>query len=92
MPRVDVSDELRQQLRALSRGRRREIGQLMDRCQLAFGRPHQHSGIGLRPVGKKYFECRLDLATRLVFRVSDDTLLFVMMGDHDDVRAFIKNL
>jgi len=39
-----------------------------------------------------YFECRSGLHTRLVFKVlGSEALHFVFMGNHDEIRRFIKS-
>jgi len=56
----------------------------------AFGRPHAHSGIGLRQLRPGIFEARVGLALRAVFIREADLLLVDMIGSHDDVRAYLK--
>jgi hypothetical protein len=60
------------------------------RMEPAFGRPHLHSGIGLRPFGK-YFEFRAGLELRVLFLAEGGDLHLCFVGNHDQVRAFIKN-
>jgi len=55
----------------------------------AFGKPHAHRG--LRKLGCRLYEFRVGLAWRLVFRHDGDTLFFLLIGAHDDVRRFIRS-
>jgi hypothetical protein len=43
---------------------------LLALCELyeSFGRPHAHSGLGIRKLGNKLFECRGSLALRFIFQ------------------------
>lgn len=59
------------------------------RVEPAFGRPHLHSGIGLRPFGK-YFEFRAGLELRVLFLAEGGDLHLCFVGNHNQVRAFIK--
>jgi mRNA-degrading endonuclease YafQ of YafQ-DinJ toxin-antitoxin module len=64
-------------------------------CRLtaaAYGRPHLHGGIGLRPLGRRHFECRVGLALRLVFRREGDALLFVFAGSHEQVKRYLRSV
>lgn len=94
---VHLDDDLRRQLRDLPRAERQQIGESIRRVHEGFGRPHQHSGIGIRdlaPKGSRYsvYECRLSRGIRLVFTVIDgSTLYFHMMGTHDDVQRFLRS-
>jgi hypothetical protein len=56
----------------------------------SYGRPHLHSGIGLRVIGD-FIECRDALDYRLVFQRKGGALVFSFYGNHDQVRAYVKN-
>jgi hypothetical protein len=61
-------------------------------CDLAegYGQPHVHSGLGIRKLGNKLFECRGNRDLRFIFqdRVSD---LFVsFLGNHDEIRTLLR--
>jgi hypothetical protein len=79
------------QLRELGREERREIGAAITQIGLVMGRPHQHSGIGIRKLGSSFFEGRAGLRLRLIFEMIDDGVLyFHLLGTHDEVRKFLK--
>ena len=59
-----------------------------------FGKPHQHQGLGIRDLGSDIYECRSGLDVRLVFvkdgTTKPPTLYFDMIGNHDEVRRYLK--
>lgn len=55
-----------------------------------FGRPHVHSGISIRRLRKNVFECRAGLKLRLLFREKAGALEFFLVGDHDEVKAWLR--
>lgn len=57
----------------------------------AFGRPHLHSGLGLRRLRPGLYECRAGLHHRAVFVREGAALLVKLIGDHDDVKNYLKN-
>ena len=59
------------------------------RLEETFGQPHAHAGIGIRSVGS-FFECRGGLELRVLFVVRDGDLILVTVGNHDDIRAYIR--
>lgn len=63
----------------------------MQQAAAAWGRPHLHSGRGIRRLTAGAFECRLDRDTRLLFLVESGKLIFDFAGSHDQVRSFLKN-
>ena len=60
-------------------------------AEAAFGRPHQHAGVGLRRLDRNQFECRVSIDQRLVFSREGDALLFDFAGNHDEVQAYLRN-
>jgi hypothetical protein len=60
------------------------------RLETAFGHPHLHAGLGLRPFGR-YFEFRIGLQLRSLFLPESGDLLLVIVGTHDQIRAYIRN-
>ena len=66
---------------------------LLALCELteSFGRPHVHSGLGIRKLGEKLFECRADLALRFIFQDRPSDLFVSFLGNHDEIRALLKS-
>jgi hypothetical protein len=63
----------------------------MDRLEAAFGHPHLHSGLGLRRFGN-FFEARAGLGLRLLFSVQGSDLVLATVGNHNQIRAFVKEM
>jgi mRNA-degrading endonuclease YafQ of YafQ-DinJ toxin-antitoxin module len=56
-----------------------------------WGAPHTHAGLSIRRLQGGYFECRVGLDLRLVFRAGLNGLDLVLAGRHDDVRRLLRN-
>ena len=65
------------------------VDQAIERLDKSFGHPHQHGGMGIRPIGH-FFECRAGLQMRVLFVVRGGDLVLVTVGNHDAVRAYVK--
>jgi hypothetical protein len=55
-----------------------------------FGRPHTHGGLGLRQLKPGCFEVRAGLSVRAALLREGDDLVVVMVGNHDDIRRWLK--
>ncbi len=55
-----------------------------------FGNPHQHSGLGLRKLGRRSYEIRIWLQWRVVFIHEGDRLTAYDIMNHDEVAAWLK--
>lgn len=89
---IDFTSRFSSQARALQREQREELDLALQRLTVAFGQPHAHGGLGIRRLRGDYFECRLGRDLRAVFKLEGATLTMAALGNHDDVRRFIKSL
>jgi len=89
---IDFTNRFTAQARTLSHAQRSEFDLVLPRLAAVFGQPHEHSGLGIRRLQNNYFECRLSRDLRAVFKLDGSTLIMVMLGNHNDVRKFIKHL
>ncbi len=55
-----------------------------------FGNPHQHTGLGLRKIGKRSYEIRCWRQWRVVFIHSGDTLFAYDVMNHDEVELWLR--
>ena len=74
----------------LTEDQQHRVNTVLTNLENSFGRPHRHAGIGVRPIGH-YLECRAGLDLRILFVASRGDLILVTVGNHNAIRAFIKN-
>jgi hypothetical protein len=88
---LTIDPAVLQRLRRLSKAERTEC--LLALCELVdgFGRPHTHSGLGIRKLGHKLFECRGNLELGFIFQNRPNDLFISFLGNHDEVRALLKS-
>jgi len=67
-----------------------EIAAAISRLHGAIGKPHLHSGLGIRPFGK-FLECRAGLKNRVLFSLDSGDVILECVGNHNDIARFIKN-
>jgi hypothetical protein len=62
-------------------------------CELSeiFGHPHLHSGLAIRKLGNRLFECRVSLALRFIFQDRPSDLFVSFLGNHDEIKALLKS-
>jgi hypothetical protein len=91
--KAKVTEELLEILRSKSKSGRQEIGDAINQVLENWGRPHGHSGIGIRRLTKTIFECRVGLDDRLafVFIATPPDLVFFFLGNHDEIQKLIRS-
>ena len=87
-----ISVELSKRFKKIVReaGREAEVSAALRLVLEGFGRPHAHSGLAIRKLGKHLYECRTGLAWRLVFEAQKGVLTFDFAGDHDEVQTYLR--
>ena len=48
-------------------------------------------GLGLKKMGADKYEIRVDLKTRIGIKQNGDTFIADLVGNHEDIRNFLKN-
>jgi hypothetical protein len=88
---LTIDSGVLQRLRELPQSERVEC--LLALCTLpdAFGRPHEHSGLSIRKLGNKLFECRGNIALRFIFQDRSTDLFVSFLGNHNEVRALLHS-
>lgn len=49
-------------------------------------------GVGITHLRGAYFEFRIDIHTRVVYRRSIDLIEYILYGSHDDIQRFLRSL
>jgi len=52
---------------------------------------HRPKGLGLRRLSKHIWEIRVDLKMRVIFRLEGDLVQWGLVGNHDDIKRFLKH-
>ncbi len=79
------------QYRGLSTADQGSCGECIESLPESFGHPHRHAGLGLRALRRGVYECRAIRAVRIGFTRHGATLLLQTVGNHDTIRAWLKN-
>jgi mRNA-degrading endonuclease YafQ of YafQ-DinJ toxin-antitoxin module len=85
---VELTQRFKKTVRAA--GREMEVSAALKRVLEGFGNPHAHTGLAIRKLGKNLYECRTDLAWRLVFLAEKGVLTFDFAGNHDEVQSYLR--
>lgn len=87
---LTIDSAVLRRLNELPEGERAEC--LLALCELIeqSGKPHLHSGLGIRKLGVKLFECRAGLSRRFIFLDRGDELFVSFLGNHDEIKALLK--
>jgi hypothetical protein len=88
---LSIDPGVLRRLRELPKSERADC--LLALCELieSFGQPHAHSGLGIRKLGNKLFECRASIALRFIFQDRSTDLFVSFLGNHDEIKALLRS-
>ena len=47
-------------------------------------------GIGIKKLRKNFWEVRISLKLRILFEIQKGSLIFILVGSHDDIKRYIR--
>jgi hypothetical protein len=88
---LSLDPRVLKKLRLLDKAERVECLLALVELMEAFGQPHRHSGIGIRKLGDRLFECRGNLALRFLFEKRPEDLFVFFLGSHAEVQKLLRS-
>jgi len=49
-------------------------------------------GLGLKHLKDPFWEIRFNIRDRIIFSLEDDTVSFIIAGNHDEIKRFLKRI
>ena len=74
----------------LPRNKQLKVGQIVYVLIDFFKIGQKPKGLGLKKLKNNYWEIRVDLHYRIIFELEKDLILFVLVGNHDSIKNFLK--
>ena len=78
--------------RQLSRAQASKLLKAIEKFQYAIEGRQWPQGLAITHLRGDYFEFRVDIHTRVIYRRAGDLLQYVLYGSHDKLRRFLKAL
>lgn len=89
--KIEVHPRLQKRAKGLSAAEREQVSESLRALADGFGRPHLHSGLGIRRLRKDLFECRAGLRWRIVFFAEKGLLTAYDVMTHDELQAWLRS-
>ena len=77
-------------LRRLPSDRKDRKKEAIRQLVVFFETRQQPEGLGLKRLRENYWELRAGMSDRVIFRLTGDLVEFVIVGNHDEIRRFLR--
>ncbi|MBI4596823.1 MAG: hypothetical protein HY737_00285 [Candidatus Omnitrophica bacterium] len=88
--RYDYQPSFLDATRNLSRAQATKLLRAIEKFQHAIEGRQWPQGLGITHLRNDYFEFRVDIHVRVMYRRAGDLIQYVLYGSHDHVRHFLK--
>ena len=78
--------------RQLSRTQAAKLLKAIEKFQHAMEHQQWPQGLGITHLREDYFEFRVDIQMRVIYRRAGDLIQYVLYGSHDQIRRFLRAL
>lgn len=75
---------------SLPESRRERVIEAMEKLDRLFTKGEKPLGLGLKPLRHGILEIRAGLLDRILFRREGDLIQFLLVGNHNDIKRFLK--
>lgn len=90
MRRLAFSNRFQTQLRKLPPQDQRKTAAVLERFLTALAEHQISAGLGLKKINGDKYELRVDLRLRIVMKMDGDTFVCHLIGNHEDVRRYLR--
>lgn len=77
--------------RKLPASRQTDTSEAIDNLLGYFSTGQRPHGLGLKRLQRQYWEIRVGLDTRVPFELQRNRLTFIFVGDHNDIRRWLRS-
>ncbi len=79
-------------LKALPPDRKERVKEAIKKLVIFFEQGERSQGLGLKKIRKNFWEIRTNIKDRILFRVKNGVVEFIIVGKHDEIRKYLKLL
>lgn len=79
-------------LRRLPPDRKERAKEAIQQLVIFFETRQQPHGLGLKRLRGSFWEIRVGLGDRVLFRLRGELVEFILVGDHDEIRRLLKSV
>jgi len=76
----------------LSPFKQKLVLEAIDKLKVFYETRQLSLGLGLKNLRGNYWEIRLSLKDRVLFYLSEGNISFILVGNHDEIRRYLKSL
>ncbi|MBU1486775.1 hypothetical protein KKH56_01825 [bacterium] len=87
--RVDYLSSYDRSFRRLNRKEQEKTIEAIDLLVEAIKGSKKPKGLGLKKVRKDYWEIRIGISKRIIFRFEPQALIVTFVGDHEEIKRFL---
>lgn len=90
--RYDIKSSFIRSLKKQPSIQKAKIKKAIKTLVIFFETGQKPDGLGLKQLQKNFWEIRVDIKIRIIFRFSEDLVGFITFGNHDEIKRFLRKI
>jgi len=90
MKQIVILSSFERSLRRLTPEQKKQVAESLEVFNQFLVSGYMPSGLGFKKINHDKFEFRVDIRIRVILKVEGNEYYLVLVGNHDDVRRYLK--
>lgn len=91
--KIVITENFQKDVKKVSSEQLSQLFSIILKLPKQLGQVHEHTGIGLRKIhASGIYEARLGLGLRMIMGFDKESIYLHRVGNHDDIRRYLRNL
>jgi len=91
MKQIVILPSFERSLRKLTPAQKKQVTECLEVFNQFLISGHMPYGLGFKKINHDKFEFRVDIRIRIILKVEGNDYYLVLVGNHDDVRKYLKS-
>ena len=91
MKEIVVLSSFERSVKKLAAGDRKKLTEALEKFNHFLSTGELGAGLGFKKINHDKYEFRIDIRQRVVFKQGSDTIYLVLVGDHNEVKKYLRN-
>ncbi len=87
-----LNPSFKRTLKKIPSKRKEKVKESIQKLVIFFETGEKTKGLGLKKLPYRFWEIRTDIRDRILFRVKENRVEFVIVGDHQEIKRYLRNI
>lgn len=87
-----ITSSFEKTLSTLDDKRKQRVKDAVKKTVVFFETGYKPKGLGIKKLRSNYWEIRAGMKDRIIFKLSDDLVQWIIVGNHEEIKRYLKQV